>query len=139
MTPVIELLSRAKHAIESGKTALRAAAALIGVRVPAGAAVFGKRLSGEKQGSFNELSAVDQVRRIGYFASSELVPFHVYVGYDYSYIEMEYRKFVILLGGIWVLFSALVFGVVSFAERMDAVLRRSPPYSSAPQASGKCS
>jgi signal transduction histidine kinase len=53
------------------------------------------------------------------------VPFHVYVGYDYSYIEMEYRKFVILLGGIWVLFSALVFGVVSFAERMANVRQQS--------------
>ncbi|HEY5505517.1 MAG TPA: ATP-binding protein, partial [Sedimentisphaerales bacterium] len=89
-----------------------------GGKVPANSAVFKRILSGEKQGAFDELSRSDQKRRIGYFATSEVLPFHVYVGYDYSQIEMDCRKVVLLLGVIWILFSAIVFGVVLFSERL---------------------
>jgi signal transduction histidine kinase len=96
-----------------------------GLAVPAKTTVFARVQSGEKQGGFDELSGIDQKRRIGYFATSEVVPFHVYVGYDYSPIEMEHYRVVMLLGAIWFLFSGIMFFAIVFAERMANVRQQS--------------
>jgi signal transduction histidine kinase len=82
-------------------------------------------LSGEKNGFFDALSGIDQKRRIGYFITSELVPYYIYSGYDYSYLEREMLNFTVLVGSSWFLFSVIVIGIVLFAERMEKVRQKS--------------
>ena len=96
-----------------------------GAAIPASSPVFNRVLSGEKQGAFDELTATDQQRRIGYFIVSEVVPVHAYVGYDYSYIKNEYNRALVLLGSIWILFSMVLFGAVLFVQRIETLHQES--------------
>ena len=90
-----------------------------GLAIPASSAVFNRVLRGEKQGAFDELTATDQQRRIGYFIASEVAPVHAYVGYDYSYIETEHNRADVVLGAIWLLFSTVLLGAVLFVQKFE--------------------
>jgi len=96
-----------------------------GEKIPGQSVIFNKVLSGEKQGSFDALSAFDQKRRIGYFTTSEVAPFHAYVGYDYSYITSEYNGALVLLGSIWILFSAVLLGAFLFVQKIATLHQES--------------
>ena len=96
-----------------------------GSAIPASSAVFNRVRSGEKQGAFDEFTASDQQRRIGYFIVSEVAPFHVYVGYDYSYIKSEYNKAVVVLGAIWTLLSTILLGAILFVQKIEALHQES--------------
>ena len=92
-----------------------------GQKIPASAVVFGRIQSGEREGSFDAITATDQKRRIGYFIVSEVAPFHAYVGYDYSNIKSAYEGAVGVLGAASVLFTALLFGAVLFGQKTEAL------------------
>jgi signal transduction histidine kinase len=92
-----------------------------GRKLPANAIVFRRIQSGEKEGFFDAIAATDQKRRIGYFIVSEVAPFHAYVGYDYSYIASAYEEAVVVLGAIWALLTALLFGTVLFGQKTEAL------------------
>ena len=91
-----------------------------GITVPAQSPAFKMILSGINQGSF-DAESVDGVRRIGYFVVSEVAPFHIYVGYDHSYLESQYHKIFVLLGISWSLFSLILMGSVFYIQRMERV------------------
>jgi signal transduction histidine kinase len=96
-----------------------------GTKIPASSVVFNKILSGVKQGSFDEITAFDHKRRIGYFIVSGMSPFHAYVGYDYSNIQVEYDRAVVVLGVIWILFSAIILGSVLFVQKIETLRQQS--------------
>ena len=83
-----------------------------GRKLPASASVLRRIQSGEREGHFDAINAIDQKRRVGYFIASKVAPFHVYVGFDYSYIGSAYEEAVVILGIVWILLSALLFGAV---------------------------
>jgi two-component sensor histidine kinase len=74
--------------------------------------VFGKVLGGVKEGEFDVISTRDGRRRIGYFTVSKMSPMYVFVGYDYGYIASAYYQVIGVLGGLWLIFSAVTFGAL---------------------------
>lgn len=102
---------------------------VIRVRLVAGQLSYGSRIRvagplmsriehGEKEGSFLEESILDHKKRFGYFATSQVSPMIVYVGYDYSYLENEYYHVIILLAAFWLVFSIATFGALFLFQRI---------------------
>jgi signal transduction histidine kinase len=92
-----------------------------GMEMPANMPVRKTILSGAKEGTFSEISMVDDTRRIGYFIVSEVAPIYAYVAYDHSYLEFQYNKIFVLLGISWILFSSILVGSIVYIQNIERV------------------
>ena len=80
--------------------------------------VYNRVLAGEKSGTFDSRSGVDEVTRIGSFVVSPTTPFYVAVGYDVDYLRGQYIGYFYALGLFWLVLTAAMVAVAAFVHRL---------------------
>jgi signal transduction histidine kinase len=83
--------------------------------------VYNRVLAGEKSGTFNSRSGVDEVTRLGSFVVSPTTPFYVTVGYDAAYLRRQYIGYFYVLGLCWLVLTAAMVAAAGFIHRLGQV------------------
>jgi signal transduction histidine kinase len=80
--------------------------------------VYNRVVAGEKSGTFNSRSGLDDVTRIGTFVVSQSTPFYVTVAYDADYLSTQYIGFFYVLGLCWFVLTAAMVAAAAFVHRL---------------------
>jgi len=83
--------------------------------------VYQRVVAGEKSGTFDSRSGVDDVTRIGSFVVSPRMPFYVAVGYDADYLRDQYIGYFFALGLCWLVLTAAMAAAALFVHRLGQV------------------
>lgn len=80
--------------------------------------VYNRILAGEKSGTFDSRSGIDEVTRVGSFVVSPTTPFYVAVGYGADYLRGQYIGYFYILGLCWLVLTAAMAAAAAFIHRL---------------------
>lgn len=80
--------------------------------------VYNRVISGEKGGTFDSRSGVDDVRRIGTFVVSQTTPFYMVVGDDTHYLRTQYIGYFYILALCWLVLTAAMAASMVLVHRL---------------------
>jgi signal transduction histidine kinase len=87
--------------------------------------VYNRVIAGEKGGTFDSRSGVDDVTRIGTFVVSQTTPFYVVVGDDTQYLRAQYIGYFYVLALCWLVLTAAMGAAVAFVHRLGKLSQQS--------------
>ncbi len=80
--------------------------------------VYNRAIAGEKSGTFNSRSGLDDVTRVGTFVASQSTPSYVTVAYDADYLRSQYIGYFYILGLCWFVLTAGMVAAAVFVHRL---------------------
>lgn len=87
--------------------------------------VYSRAMAGEKSGTFNNRSGIDEVTRLGTFVVSQNTPFYVTVGFDAGYLRAQYFEYFYILGFCWFVLTAAMVASATLIHRLGKLGQQS--------------